>query len=98
MDEHIELSDKRCPNCNQEAYERECGCDDGVSGHDCGEDSCCCADPEDNVRCDECQGRGYHCWCRRCGWDLLEKRFLNGHDERTPQQISEDAALRCEVM
>jgi len=28
--------------------------------HDCGEDCCCCAEPEvdDRVTCDECQGAG----------------------------------------
>ena len=35
-------------------------CDDGYSGHDCGEDTCCCADPIDNVVCDICRGE--------CGW------------------------------
>jgi len=49
-----------CPNCGGE----------GVSGHDCGEDSCCCADPDDNMACDICRGVGAlpHCisgkeWC-----------------------------------
>lgn len=37
-----------CPNCGGE----------GVSGHDCGEDCCCCADPYDNIGCDICQGKG----------------------------------------
>lgn len=90
MSDYVELSDETCPNCGHEAYERDCGCDEGVSGHECGEDACCCLDPEENVECDECEGRSYHCWCRRCGWDLLEKRFLNGHDERTPQEVLED--------
>jgi len=31
----------------------------GFTHHDCGEDTCCCLDPEDNVRCDTCEGRGY---------------------------------------
>lgn len=26
--------------------------------HDCGEDSCCCMWPEDNVTCDQCEGKG----------------------------------------
>jgi len=26
--------------------------------HDCGEDVCCCADPEPNVMCDICLGYG----------------------------------------
>jgi hypothetical protein len=37
-----------CPNCGGEGY----------SSHDCGEDSCCCADPDDNVTCDICRGSG----------------------------------------
>lgn len=90
MSEHIELSDETCPKCGHEAYERMCGCDEGYDGHDCGEDVCCCLDPEENGVCDECEGHGYHVWCRRCGWDLLQKRFLNGHDERTAQELLED--------
>lgn len=86
----FELSDEQCPNCGHEAYERTCDCNEGYSYHDCGEDVCCCLYPNDNVKCDECEGRGHHRWCRRCGWDLLEKRFLNGHDERTPQEVLED--------
>jgi hypothetical protein len=31
---------------------------EGYTGHDCGEDCCCCLDPEDNVRCDICKGYG----------------------------------------
>jgi hypothetical protein len=46
------LGDDECPRC------------DGAGGyHDCGEDACCCADPEDEdsddwVVCDECGGSG----------------------------------------
>jgi hypothetical protein len=36
---------------------RACG-GEGVSSHDCGEDSCCCECPEDNVVCDTCGGDG----------------------------------------
>ena len=35
----------------------KCG-GEGVSHHDCGEDTCCCFMPEDNVRCDICKGKG----------------------------------------
>jgi hypothetical protein len=42
------ISWEECENCGGE----------GVSGHDCGEDCCCCADPEENVQCDACRGRG----------------------------------------
>jgi len=37
-----------CWNCGGE----------GFSGHDCGEDTCCCLDPEDDVVCDICKGEG----------------------------------------
>lgn len=59
------------PNDGQE-YETQCArcgssiewepCDacggDGFYGHDCGEDCCACLYPDDNVRCDICEGRG----------------------------------------
>jgi len=34
-------------------------CVDGFSHHDCGEDTCCCLNPEYNVRCDICDGKGW---------------------------------------
>ncbi len=37
-----------CPNCGGTGY----------SHHDCGEDCCCCLDPDDNVVCDWCNGKG----------------------------------------
>lgn len=39
-------------------------CEDGYSYHDCGEDSCCCLNPEPNVVCDTCNGKG--------GWHIDE--------------------------
>jgi hypothetical protein len=35
----------------------KCG-GEGYTDHDCGEDCCCCLNPEPNVRCDECDGKG----------------------------------------
>ena len=35
----------------------QCG-GEGVSHHDCGEDTCCCLMPENNVLCDICNGDG----------------------------------------
>ena len=32
-------------------------CEDGYSYHDCGEDTCCCLNPELNVVCDTCEGK-----------------------------------------
>lgn len=31
---------------------------DGIDGHECGEDTCACAEPDDNVICDVCNGKG----------------------------------------
>ena len=45
----------------------ECwNCEDGYSDHDCGDDCCCCADPEPNVRCDICRGKGGWFRCYQC--------------------------------
>lgn len=30
----------------------------GVDGHECGEDTCACAEPEDNETCAQCYGDG----------------------------------------
>ena len=63
----------QCARCGSSIFWDECeACaGEGVSGHDCGEDSCCCEDPEENVWCDYCRGQGgfYHClsshaWCK----------------------------------
>lgn len=35
----------------------QCG-GEGYSDHDCGEDCCCCLNPENNVICDICNGAG----------------------------------------
>jgi hypothetical protein len=43
----------------------QCG-GDGVDGHDCGEDTCCCLDPEDNESCDICNGEGGWMVCIGC--------------------------------
>lgn len=48
--------------CISEEYEEWEPCDwcggDGTSGHDCGEDTCCCLEPEENVTCHICDGKG----------------------------------------
>lgn len=49
-----------CPECGAEMTRVECWeCGgEGVSGHDCGEDTCCCMDPDDNMTCELCNGKG----------------------------------------
>lgn len=48
---------KRCLCCEEEWI--DCyNCEDGYSHHECGEDSCCCPDPKNNVKCDICNGNG----------------------------------------
>lgn len=44
-----ELERIECPTCSGEGW--------GDEWHDCGEDCCCCADPEPG-RCPDCNGRG----------------------------------------
>jgi hypothetical protein len=52
-----------CECCSMDRHECDnCG-GEGVSGHECGEDTCCCLDPEDNVTCDWCMGKGGHLVC-----------------------------------
>ena len=57
-----------CPKCEHECDWIECrDCDgSGIDGHDCGEDTCMCRDPEDNVRCDTCAGAGGWTRCLNC--------------------------------
>ena len=56
-----------CKECGNEKTFRDCwNCDEGCSYHDCGEDSCCCLDPIDNMRCDVCYGRGGFLVCPFC--------------------------------
>lgn len=50
-----ELERERCDDCGG----------DGYWGHDCGEDVCCCLDPEDNEPCETCGGEGGWWYCPR---------------------------------
>lgn len=52
---------------------RDCyNCDEGYSHHDCGEDCCCCLDPEDNVVCDICDGDGGWWACFQCSPEAFD--------------------------
>lgn len=63
-----EQGEPTCAACGAEMGHVHCErCDgDGVTGHDCGEDSCPCVDPEDNLRCDVCDGEGGWWRCYVC--------------------------------
>ena len=83
-DYDVEAGDTSCPKCGGETRARRCSsCEDGYSDsdHDCGEDVCCCLNPEPG-RCSECLGKGHLEWCPTCGWDLMENCYINGRDER----------------
>lgn len=59
--------EEACSKCGSQKFYRGCwNCEDGYSGHDCGEDCCCCLDPEDNVVCDICEGEGGFYVCATC--------------------------------
>ncbi len=73
--------DCQCARCGSSLDWHECeNCEDGFSGHDCGEDCCCCLNPEDNIRCDICDGEGgwWSCfssseWCEAHPMEGREK-------------------------
>ena len=54
---------KKCLNQMEHTDCDECG-GDGLTEHDCGDDTCCCLDPEPNVECWVCDGLGgwWTCW------------------------------------
>jgi len=86
------LARKLCPRCECcELVTEECEqCEEGYSGHDCGEDCCCCADPEDNLVCEFCRGRGYFEVCLgRCDSEGKHKplaAFLAATDSIPPSR------------
>jgi hypothetical protein len=56
--------------------ECECCGGEGYTSHDCGEDSCCCLEPEDNVQCDACGGNGG--FYREMPDDFPSRELLHG--------------------
>ena len=55
----------QCGRCGSSMFSEDCQhCGgEGVTDHDCGEDTCCCLYPEDNVPCDICGGEGAFLLC-----------------------------------
>ena len=78
MDDDVELADEYCPKCGKEAYWQRCpSCGGEGYNDDLYELDPLWYNPGDYEVCQECQGWGHFCWCRNCGWDLREHRFLN---------------------
>lgn len=68
------LSDEECPKCGHTLLWRQCwNCEDGLAYHECGDDCCCCEDPEPNVECDICGGDGGWLICPNWENHLQEK-------------------------
>lgn len=56
-----------CTVCGAELCWTDCyNCEEGLSHHNCGEDCCCCLDPELNVTCNICDGEGGWNACPNC--------------------------------
>lgn len=57
-----------CAECGAEKEYVDCwNCGgEGLTDHDCGEDTCCCLHPRDNVSCDICDGEGIYLVCPIC--------------------------------
>lgn len=62
---------ERCQCCEM-TWEHCDNCEDGFSGHDCGEDTCCCLYPAENLVCGVCNGEGG--W-----WRCLGQCDAEGH-------------------
>lgn len=64
-----------CKKCGSDVLWHECeNCEEGYSGHDCGEDTCCCLDPLPNVVCDCAMERADGTYV----WDATKR--LSGND------------------
>jgi hypothetical protein len=70
-----DAEDPGCERCGSSTEVVECGdCGgEGVSHHDCGEDTCCCIDKSPNIECTTCDGAGF--WTR-C---LASKEWCASH-------------------
>jgi hypothetical protein len=78
--------DCQCARCGSSCVPVDCTecAGDGVTHHDCGEDCCNCRNPEDNVRCEVCRGRGGWHECAS-GADYCEANPRNRADARRGQ-------------
>jgi hypothetical protein len=68
-----------CKVCGGEVEWEDCpDCEEGYSYHDCGEDCCCCIDPQPNVKCHTCDGEGGWWRCFNCESKTSEVKVADG--------------------
>lgn len=68
--EEDDILDPFCPLCHECMEVEVCWHCLGAGGfHDCGEDCCCCLDPDDDLNegCPECGGHGEYLVCPDAG-------------------------------
>ena len=71
----------QCARCGSSVSIESCDhCEDGYDGHDCGEDTCCCLNPEENLVCQYCDGSGvWHTCMSSAEW--CEANPLPGREQ-----------------
>ena len=76
--------DNQCARCGSSVMPENCdNCgSEGYSSHDCGEDTCCCADPDDDVVCDWCDGRGHFYVC------CSSREWCEAHPREGREQVT----------
>jgi hypothetical protein len=76
--------DVQCARCGSSIEHVTCNsCDEyGMDGHDCGEDTCCCPEPVDNMTCRDCGGTGgwWRCLSAGGGVDWCQANPLPGRE------------------
>jgi hypothetical protein len=78
----------QCARCGSSATFEECeACGgEGLRGHDCGDDTCCCLRPEENQTCGDCGGvEGW--WCCLSSRDWCEAHPIPGREKTERGEI-----------
>lgn len=68
LDDEIDFDDS-CEKCGCSLQVETCWQCGGAGGwHDCGDDTCCCLNPDEdlNDECDICNGKGEYSFCPKC--------------------------------
>lgn len=88
-----------CLRCHHSVRWIDCEqCEDGYSYHDCGEDTCCCLDPVNNVKCDVCDGEGGWYICEGCNrWQCNCEPYVPPVKEKLLQAATVEAQHKLPV-